>query len=153
MQPTANDPFPIWVRAMNDRNLTECPNCGYNLTRKELEFDNVDTYTVADIFESIAKYIEAGRILKDGGYMDCCSVCEAWNEIAAKLFEDDGGDDDDKDKAFGIFQQYFQPDNATHYWWGDPSRNTEEEHNARIMACLLMAYMLRQDDVTDDNDK
>lgn len=150
MQPTASDPFPKWVKAMSDEAIT-CPNCGYEIQEKEpVEFYNVDTESVAYIFEEIAKYIEMGRILKGGGYMGCHSVCEAWDDIAEKLFEDAEGDSDDKEMAFRLFRRYFKPESDGYYWWGDPDHNTEEEHNARIMACLFFAAMLRTDSITDD---
>lgn len=58
----------------------------------------------------------------------------------------------DEITAMGIFNGWFHPTpeetkqyNAIVYWWGSPSKSTDQDNNARVMA-LLFASLIAEDE-------
>jgi hypothetical protein len=112
-----------------------------------------DSYTISYAYTLLAKKIEGTRILGKTWHDDPLSYCEACDSMRAYLIEQQDVEYDDWENAKTTFSNYFRPikhqdafDNSA-YWWGNPYNNTEQQHNARILAILLFQYMIEQNDV------
>jgi hypothetical protein len=129
----------------------KCPNCGCEIDLNEIgkvEWEDGGS-ALGDVFTDIAKHIDLMHVVRNGGYGNTVSICDAWSNLSERLCDDIGISDDDRDTAWMKFQKLMYPDQplTSMYWYGDPDSNTEQEHNARVMACLFFAYMLECEDI------
>lgn len=130
-----------------------CPHC----CDEEVEWYGCTSNDVASAFRYIAKQIEGTRILHAGGYAPAKSVCEIFDEQDQHLQDEFFPGSDDAEKASELFHLYFQPTAEERYgkkgddlgyWWGNPYTCSDEQHQARVLACLFFAAMLDDDAVT-----
>lgn len=130
----------------------KCPACGHEFIPHA--GNKVEWYSSGDLAEGfyfLAKFIDGARVLGTTGHMEPKSYCEAIEDTKAHIENNIIGSTNDFEQATEWFQVYFRPtkaergNNPTSYWWGDPKKNTEQEHNARIMAVQLFALMIDDD--------
>lgn len=124
-----------------------CPRCCTTLPNWDDEDGERARY---DFMVQVARLVELSRYGEEiSGHMNALGTCDVFfNEgFKQNLMDDFSVSEEDVEKMRDGFRRYFAPEPYTAYWWGNPSRNSDENHEARMLAILMYAHMLRENDV------
>jgi hypothetical protein len=123
-----------------------CPKCCATLPNWDGEGDEFNRH---ELMVEVAKLVEMSRYAEMTGHTTALGTCDVLTGDGYRQVLSDNFivSEDDIEKITGGFKRYFAPEPYTSYWWGDPSHNSDENHEARMLAILMFAHMLREDDV------